>query len=61
LPAYNEEKGDRHYLCEAPEGPFRQMVPVPFSGPVPFSVRNLFARLLKVAIGVNRIRTFCHE
>ena len=26
-------KGDRHRLCEAPEGPFRQMVPVPFSGP----------------------------
>jgi general secretion pathway protein E len=25
-------KGDRHLLCEAPEGPFRQKVPVPFSG-----------------------------
>ena len=25
------EKGDRHHLCEAPSGPFRQMVPVPFS------------------------------
>ena len=24
-------KGDRHLLCEAPEGPFRQKVPVPFS------------------------------
>jgi glycosyltransferase involved in cell wall biosynthesis len=24
-------KGDRHLLCEAPEGPFRQEVPVPFS------------------------------
>jgi uncharacterized membrane protein len=23
------EKGDRHLLCEAPEGPFRQKVPVP--------------------------------
>ena len=25
------EKGDRHLLCRAPEGPFRQKVPVPFS------------------------------
>jgi len=25
-------KGDRHLLCEAPSGPFRQKVPVPFSG-----------------------------
>ncbi len=25
-----EGKGDRHHLCEAPSGPFRQMVPVPF-------------------------------
>jgi tRNA threonylcarbamoyladenosine biosynthesis protein TsaB len=24
------EKGDRYHLCEAPSGPFRQMVPVPF-------------------------------
>ena len=24
------EKGDRHHLCAAPSGPFRQMVPVPF-------------------------------
>jgi tRNA modification GTPase len=24
-------KGDRYLLCEAPEGPFRQKVPVPFS------------------------------
>ena len=24
-------KGDRHLLCEAPAGPFRQKVPVPFS------------------------------
>ena len=24
-------KGDRHLLCEAPSGPFRQKVPVPFS------------------------------
>ena len=24
-------KGDRHLLCEAPEGPFRQKVPVPLS------------------------------
>jgi two-component system, OmpR family, sensor histidine kinase KdpD len=28
---YRAGKGDRHHLCEAPEGPFRQMVPVPFS------------------------------
>jgi hypothetical protein len=26
-------KGDRHLLCEAPGGPFRQKVPVPFPGP----------------------------
>jgi len=25
-----QEKGDRHLLCEAPEGPFRQKVPVTF-------------------------------
>ena len=25
-----EGKGDRHLLCEAPEGPFRQKVPVTF-------------------------------
>ena len=28
-------KGDRLPLCGAPHGPFRQMVPVPFSGPPP--------------------------
>jgi len=27
------KKGDRHQLCEAPFGPFRQMVPVPFFAP----------------------------
>ncbi len=27
------EKGDRHHLCEAPSGPFRQMVPVTFLPP----------------------------
>ena len=26
-------KGDRHHLCTAPSGPFRQMVPVPFPTP----------------------------
>jgi acyl transferase domain-containing protein/4'-phosphopantetheinyl transferase EntD len=31
--AYVWEKGDRHHLCEAPSGPFRQMVPVPFFPP----------------------------
>jgi hypothetical protein len=25
------EEGDGNQLCEAPEGPFRQLVPVPFS------------------------------
>ena len=29
------EKGDRHHLCEAPSGPFRHRVPVPFSLPGP--------------------------
>jgi hypothetical protein len=28
------KKGDRHHLCEVPEGPFRQMVPVPFFRPL---------------------------
>jgi alcohol dehydrogenase class IV len=28
-------EGDRYLLCEAPEGPFRQKVPVPFSGATP--------------------------
>ena len=28
---FSQEKGDRHLLCEAPEGPFRQKVPVTFS------------------------------
>jgi NADH-quinone oxidoreductase subunit C len=28
-------KGDRHLLCEAPEGPFRQKEPVTFSATVP--------------------------
>ena len=27
---HGKEKGDRHHLCAAPSGPFRQMVPVPF-------------------------------
>ena len=27
----SERKGDRYILCEAPFGPFRQNVPVPFS------------------------------
>jgi len=26
----HQEKGDRYILCEAPSGPFRQNVPVPF-------------------------------
>ena len=28
---WGEKKGDRHNLCAAPSGPFRQIVPVPFS------------------------------
>jgi eukaryotic-like serine/threonine-protein kinase len=35
-------KGDSPHLCEAPEGPFRQMGTVPFSGREPFAER--FAR-----------------
>ncbi len=31
VPTSSPGKGDRHLLCEAPEGPFRQKVPVPFS------------------------------
>jgi hypothetical protein len=27
------QKGVRHHLCEAPYGPFRQMVPDPFLNP----------------------------
>ena len=36
------EKGGRHHLCEAPSGPFRQMVPVTFFSP-PFVRRALFS------------------
>ena len=32
-------KGDRHLLCEAPGGPFRQKEPVPFPRPPARSVR----------------------
>jgi hypothetical protein len=32
-------KGDRHLLCEAPEGPFRQKVPVTFSADLPSDER----------------------
>jgi hypothetical protein len=28
--SFEEEKGDSHLLCEAPEGPFRQKVAVTF-------------------------------
>jgi len=33
-------KGDRHLLGEAPSGPFRQKVPVTFSGPDPWKAPN---------------------
>jgi hypothetical protein len=33
-------KGDRHLLCEAPEGPFRQKVPVTFSAALPQGVNG---------------------
>jgi cbb3-type cytochrome oxidase cytochrome c subunit len=36
------EKGDRHHLCEAPSGPFRQMVPVPFFPPSAERGKRLF-------------------
>jgi hypothetical protein len=41
LPVRDVGKGDRHLLCEAPEGPFRQKVPVPFSRPT-VSVENSY-------------------
>jgi len=34
-------KGDRHLLCEAPEGPFRQKVPVTFSLPEESEILDL--------------------
>ena len=40
-------KGDRHLLCKAPEGPFRQKVPVPFSLTLvrlPMAIHNLLPR-----------------
>jgi hypothetical protein len=48
-------KGDRRLLCEAPEGPFRQKVPVPFSRlgeawrrlALPLAVVIAFAHLCK--------------
>jgi len=49
-------KGDRHLLCEAPEGPSRQKVPVPFSGggklPAP---GDLIAKHVKDKIEIRRI------
>ena len=36
LLAAMQGEGNRHHLCEAPSGPFRQMVPVTFL-PAPFS------------------------
>jgi 4-diphosphocytidyl-2-C-methyl-D-erythritol kinase len=52
------EKGDRHLLCEAPEGPSRQKVPVPFFlGDVPGGPENLVVRaveLLRQRAGVAR-------
>jgi 4'-phosphopantetheinyl transferase len=38
-----EGKGDRHLLCEAPEGPSRQKVPVPFSPSCLNLARRFFA------------------
>ncbi len=38
------EKGDRHHLCEAPSGPFRQMVPVTFFPPAAASPQPRGAR-----------------
>jgi hypothetical protein len=43
-------KGDRHLLCEAPEGPFRQKVPVTFSAdaaPTDPRLRHLERRLVE--------------
>ena len=43
-------KGDRHLLCEAPFGPFRQKVPVPFSSPVPVADACELMRQTAVAL-----------
>ncbi len=37
-------KGDRSNLCKAPEGPFRQIEPVPFSAEQPLAVMQLARR-----------------
>jgi 4-diphosphocytidyl-2-C-methyl-D-erythritol kinase len=45
-------KGDRHLLCEAPGGPFRQKVPVTFSlGEVPTGPENLVVRAVELLRG----------
>ena len=44
------EKGDRHLLCEAPEGPFRQKVSVPF--PSPFSLHRRAALVVAQKVPV---------
>ncbi|MBU4271401.1 MAG: DEAD/DEAH box helicase [Planctomycetes bacterium] len=43
-------KGDRYNLCEAPEGPFRQIVPVPFSAANPVETAFDFERVSAVVM-----------
>jgi hypothetical protein len=38
---HTREKGDRHHLCAAPSGPFRQMVSAPFSPTVGSVIETL--------------------
>jgi 4-diphosphocytidyl-2-C-methyl-D-erythritol kinase len=46
---WGTEKGDRHLLCEAPDGPSRQEVPVPFFlGDVPTGPENLVVRAVEL-------------
>ncbi len=49
-------KGDRHLLCEAPGGPFRQKVPVPFSR-LAALVERLCSRLGGRAVAGVRLRS----
>ncbi len=49
-------KGDRHLLCEAPGGPFRQKVPVPFSAQTVADVRET----LEAALALSPTHLSCY-
>ena len=53
------EKGDRHHLCEAPSGPFRQMVPVTFFPPK--IVQGHLAKLYLKLTAIRSLEDGLHE